>query len=84
MPENQPQNRSLVGRIGAARLHSMYDTRELTRAGRSAFLAKFEFQVDPDLVLAPDDRQRRARAALREHMLRLALSSARKRREGRL
>jgi hypothetical protein len=77
---NSP-SRSLRGRIGAAKVHSLYDSRELTRAGRQAFLAKFKTQVDPDCELTPEERDRRARSALREHMLRLALKSLKKRAE---
>jgi hypothetical protein len=41
-----------------------------------AFLRRFEDQVDPDRILAPEDRARRALAARKVHMSRLALRSS--------
>jgi hypothetical protein len=76
-----PAERSLRGRIGAYRLHAMHDPRETTAAGRAAFLAGFEREVDPDGVLPPAERARRAAAARKAHFARLALASARARRE---
>ncbi|MGH3574069.1 MAG: hypothetical protein ACRDUW_19985 [Pseudonocardiaceae bacterium] len=43
-------------------------------------LARFERQVDPDNTLAPAERARRAEAARRAHMQRLALASSKARR----
>lgn len=42
-----------------------------TRPAREAFLKRFEREVDPDGKLPPDERARRAKHALRAHMLRL-------------
>ena len=42
-----------------------------TRPAREAFLRRFENEVDPDRKLPPDERARRAKHALRAHMLRL-------------
>ena len=50
-----------------------------TGPARRGFRAKFERQVDPAGMLTPDERQRRADAALREHMSRLGQSSGRSR-----
>lgn len=47
---NHPE-RVLTGRLGAYVLHSRYDSRELTRAARTAFESKFERDVDPDRLL---------------------------------
>ena len=71
--------RSLVGRLGAYTLHSQRDSRELTAAARSAFLRRFELEVDPDGVLPEAERLRRAEAAKRAHFTRMALKSAAKR-----
>ena len=71
-----PAERSLRGRIGAYSLHAQRDPRETTAKARASFLAKFELQVDPDHVLPRHERQRRADAARRAHMSRLALRSA--------
>jgi hypothetical protein len=73
--------RSLAGRVGAYALHSKYDSREITRAARAAFLQKWVDQVDPDRVLPEPERLRRAENALKAHMARLALKSAKARRK---
>jgi hypothetical protein len=70
------------GRIGAHVTHSRHDARELTAPARQAFLSRFAQQVDPDGVLAPEERGRRAAHALKAHMARLTLASARARRTG--
>ena len=74
-----PERASLLGRIGAHRLHATHDSRETTAKARATFLASFEAQVDPDLALPPDERLRRAEHARRAHFARLALLSAEKR-----
>lgn len=71
----------LMGRIGAYRMHSQHDARETTKAGRTAFLARFEAEVDPDGVLEPDEREKRAAAARRAYMLSLSLKSAKVRKQ---
>lgn len=68
--------RTLVGRIGAHALHSKYDSRELTASARAKFLGGFIEQVDPGRELPEPERLKRAEHALREHMTRLALRSA--------
>jgi hypothetical protein len=75
-----PEERSLRGRIGAYGLHSKYDSKEITRAARTAFLAKWAREVDPEGVLPELERDRRAENALKAHMARLALKSAQVRR----
>ena len=75
-----PEERSLRGRIGAYALHSKYDSKEITRAARHAFLNKWEVQVDPEGVLPEPERLKRAENALKAHMARLALKSAQARR----
>jgi hypothetical protein len=73
--------RRLRARIGAFALHSQGKTN--TAAARDAFLKRFEDQVDPNRELAEAERQRRALAARRAHMSRMALKSARVRRQRR-
>jgi hypothetical protein len=46
---------------------------------RLGFKKKFYDAVDPDRVLPEAERERRAEAALRAHMAKLALASSRKR-----
>lgn len=74
-----PAEVSLRGRIGAYALHARYDPRETTRVARASFLAKFEHEVDPEGVLAPEERRRRAECAKKAHFARMALASARAR-----
>jgi hypothetical protein len=44
-------------------------------------MARFERQVDPDRALAPEERARRAEAAVKAHFTKLAYRSARVRRK---
>ena len=74
--EFDPEEMSRRGRIGAHRLHALYDSRELTAPGRAAFLAKFEREVDPAGVLPEEERRRRAAHARKAHFARLARLSA--------
>ena len=71
-----PDEMSRRGRIGAHTLHSRYDSRELTRPAREAFLSKFEREVDPNGTLSSEERARRADHARRAHMARIARLSA--------
>ena len=71
-----PSERSLRARLAAHELHASRDSRKLTENARTAFLARFERQVDPDGTLHPVERARRAEHAKKAHMLRLALKSA--------
>lgn len=72
---------TIRGRIGAHALHAKYDSREITASARLAFDGRFEREVDPDGTLDPAERARRAKHARKAHMLRLALKSAKVRRE---
>ena len=56
------------------------DRAERTAPARAALLAKFEREVDPDGVLAPDERARRAQHKRTAYFQRLALKSAQARR----
>lgn len=71
---------TLRGRLGAYALHASHDPRETTRHGRAAFLKKFEDEVDPEGVLSPEERARRAQYARRAYFVRLAMASAKARR----
>ncbi len=71
-----PAERSQRARIAAYTLHSKYDSRQITRSARAAFLGRFEVQVDPDGVLPVAERQRRAEAAKKAYFSRLAQKSA--------
>ena len=77
-PKNlTPEQRTLRARQAAYALHAAGGT--TTAAARSAFLARFEREVDPDGVLHPDERARRAEFARKSYMAGLALKSSRAR-----
>lgn len=65
--------------MAAHAMHARNDSREVTANARKAFVERFEREVDPDRVLPVAERQRRAEHAMRAHMTRLALRSARAR-----
>lgn len=79
--ESSKSLQAVRGRIGGLVKASKYPASELTSAARQTFLRKFEQQVDPDGVLPPEERARRAEAARRAHFARLALLSAKARRQ---
>jgi len=82
MPELTPAQRSLRGRLAAhERWARTSDTSAATAPARRAFLDRFERAVDPDGVLAPAERARRAEHARKSYFLRLALKSAQARRK---
>lgn len=78
---SNPNEMALRGRIGAHSLHARYDPRDTTAAARRAFLDRFEREVDPDRVLSPGERARRARHLRSAYFTRLALRSAKVRRQ---
>jgi hypothetical protein len=67
---------SLAGQIGAyTRIaQPSYDGREATRPAITALWAKYDDEVDPERVLAPDERERRAKAAWQRDMARAKLA----------
>jgi hypothetical protein len=76
-----PQERAQRARIAALTRWSREDAREGTGPARRGFRARFERQVDPEGKLPPQERSRRAEAAMRAHMARMALRSAQARRK---
>jgi hypothetical protein len=82
MPSLNPEQRSLQARMGAHKLHSLHDSRTITANARKAFLDRFEREVDPDGVLTPEERARRAAHARKAYFTGLALKSAKARRRG--
>ena len=74
-----PAQRTLRARIGGFALHSKYDSREITAPARAAFLRRFEIEVDPEGVLAPNERAKRAKAARSAYFTRLSFKSSQKR-----
>lgn len=78
-----PAQRTLRAKIAA---HTSWanttDRAARTAAARKAAHDRFARQVDPEGVLPPDERARRADSARRAHFSRLAMLSARARRRG--
>jgi hypothetical protein len=72
-----PAQRTLRARAAAYALHAQGGTS--TKAGTAAFLARFEDQVDPDGILAPEERAKRAEHARRAYFTKLALKASRAR-----
>lgn len=70
-----PAQRSLRARIAPHALHAQGGTN--TAAATTAFLSRFDRQVDPDGVLPPGERARRADHARRAYMSSLALKASR-------
>jgi hypothetical protein len=75
-------DRSLIGRIGALAQQAKCDTRETTQKARDTFNSRWDREVDPDGVLPPAERTRRAAAAKKLYFTRLALKSAKARKRG--
>lgn len=73
-----PAERSLRSRIAAHTLHAKGGTN--TTAARAAFLDRFDREVDPDGILEPAERARRAAHARSAYFSRLALKSSQARR----
>ncbi len=61
--------------MAAHALHASRDPRETTSKARQAFRDRFIKMVDPELVLQPAERERRAQSAMTAHMLKLSMRS---------
>ena len=71
----------MIGRIAAETFWARTDDRAArTAPARKAMLDRFEREVDPEGVLAPAERARRAEHARKAWFARLALKSAQARR----
>ncbi|MEV4212931.1 hypothetical protein [Micromonospora sp. NPDC049662] len=81
MPAHDPTERALLARVAAhTRWAKTPDRAASTAAARQAFRDRFEREVDPEGVLPPQERARRAESARSAFYSRLALKSARARR----
>lgn len=74
-----PEQRSQRARLAALTRWAHENPAKNAKRGQAGLLARFEREVDPDGVLAPAERARRAEAALKAHMVRLALASSKAR-----
>ena len=74
--------KALTGRIGGyAKYAKTDDWTAATAAARKAERDRYDKLVDPDGVLPPEIRRKKAEAARREHYSRMGLASAKARRE---
>lgn len=73
--------RARAGRIGGYATAARHDTRQTTAKARQTFQASFEDKVDPERVLSPAERARRAEAARNEFYARLSAAGAAARRK---
>lgn len=74
-----PEQRSQRARLAALTRWSKEDPSANAARGQAGLLAKFEQQVDPNNELPAPERQRRAQAARRAHMISLAFRSSKAR-----
>lgn len=75
-PSSDHNERVLRAKMAAHLLHArIKDPARHTASARAAFLLRFEREVDPDGVLEPAERARRAEHAKKAYFLRLALAS---------
>lgn len=82
MSASVAEDRALIAKIGAHESWARTPDRSArTAPARAALMAKFEAEVDPDGVLLPAERVRRAEHLRKAHFQRLALKSARSRRK---
>lgn len=79
MPGLTPGQRKLRAQIAANTRWSREHPGPTAPRGQAGLQTSFEKQVDPDGTLKPAERTRRAEAARKAHMQRLALASAKAR-----
>ena len=65
-----PSERQLRGRLGGFALAAKRDPKTYTASARAAFMDRFLNEVDPERILTPDERERRAVAARRAYFAR--------------
>lgn len=72
MATKKDPKKVMAGRIGGLVRSSRYSPHELTKAPRAGFKAKFEREVDPELTLSAEERERRSGARRKAYMADLA------------
>jgi truncated hemoglobin YjbI len=72
---------AMHGRIGGLRLAARSDPHAMTQPARDAWLATFERQADPDGILTPAERSRRAALLRRARMTELSIRGRRARQQ---
>jgi len=82
VPSSVASERKLQARLAAHTLHArVTDPSAHTLPARQAFLDRFAIQADPDGILPPAERARRAEHLRKAYFTRLALKSAQARRK---
>jgi hypothetical protein len=79
VPSPNPAQRRLAAQLAAFTRWAHEDPAATAERGQAGLLGRFEREVDPDNVLSPEERSRRAEAARKAHMIKLALASAKAR-----
>lgn len=69
-----PEERRTFATLGAYTRLASTDTREMTVKARQAFTDSWLRKADPDGVLPPDERARRAEALRKAHYARMSLA----------
>ena len=81
VPAENPSERALIASLAAhMKWAKESDRSAATAAARQAFRDRFEREADPDGVLPPDERARRAEHLRKAFYTRLALKSVQARR----
>lgn len=73
---DQVKRKSMQQSIKADLMHARHDPRVTSAKARAAWAEKFLREVDPEGVLSPEERERRAFHLMRAHMKTMALKSA--------
>lgn len=74
--ESKRTERILRARLAAHALHAkVSDPKAHTAPARAVFLSRFEREVDPQGILEPQERSRRAEHAKKAYFLKLAIAS---------
>jgi hypothetical protein len=76
-----PFERSLRASAAAHAKHARHDPYESTKAAMAGTWAKYEKQADPDGLLDPNERRRRARHLLKADLARVRQAALRRSRE---
>lgn len=66
----------MAGRIGGLTNAATHDMHVVGRKGAAGLMERFRHEADPEGVLAPDVRERKALLLRRAHFSRLAMQSA--------
>lgn len=82
MAAKDPSIRRQVATIGGLTYAATHDMKALAARGKQGRWERYLREVDPDGLLDPKERERRAKAAERAAMRSLALKSAQARRKG--